>query len=97
MSAVRITCKTCGKRYPDDGGGLCPRCGAFNQPARSRETGAAEQKAAEESRPGRDQMSVKKKPDKGESASDGALAFGLDVAANLVGELAVDLLGDLLD
>ena len=32
MRAVR--CYECGKRYDYDDDGFCPRCGAFNQPAR---------------------------------------------------------------
>lgn len=30
----KVDCHECGKRYDYDDDGFCPRCGAFNQPAR---------------------------------------------------------------
>lgn len=36
----RVRCSECGKQYNFDVDDFCPRCGAFNQPARSSRIGA---------------------------------------------------------
>lgn len=34
-----VRCYECGKQYDYDDDGFCPKCGAFNQPARGQEDG----------------------------------------------------------
>ena len=36
-----VRCYACGKRYDYDDDGFCPKCGAFNQPARERRAAGA--------------------------------------------------------
>ncbi len=83
----KISCASCGKRYDYDADGLCPRCGAFNQPE---EDGDAPRPEKKPELLQTEKPATRRRKKACSAAKEGGLLLGLEV----VSDLAVDLVGD---